>query len=842
MARHALRRSLRLIAAGIFLGTAYPVRAAGPLLVNGAGEPLKWDSSVLVPFNPDQGTLGTLTNAEAVTLVADSFAAWEAVQTSTVSFTNAGALPVDVTAGNVFAFLGACEGLSPIIFDTDGSIIDFLFGPGAGDVIVAFAGPECGFFVPPRITEAIAGLNGRFIDGVGPVEISLTDFTAAFRHEFGHFLNLDHTQLNITEALDGDPTNDFAVPTMFPLLVNGAEQLSLHKDDAVSVSVLYPEPAFFPSTGAITGLILPPPSPLFVGGTPFQGANVIARNVADPLVDATSNVSGARFFPFSPGGPPPAALQGLYEHFGLTPGASYTVEIEQIDPRFTGGSSVGPLDPPATLPGPPEFWNDGNEAATDPPDNPTEATPITVAAGVPVTGIDIIINRFPPPPNDECTTATVIPALPFTDTINTSGATTGPEDIFQTCGFPPNSNSVWYTFTAPAAGTVVANTLGSSYDTVLSAYTGTCGALTEIACNDDAVGPQSEVSLLVTAGQTVLLEVTDFDPAPGGGTLVLNATFIPALPPIPPGTDLGTVLHIGDGGRGGVFAFADLDGNLVADAQATLSAPGSPAGNPGFTPAELDVDGEGDVVGSDSISDSVFTFTDPDGDFVADAFASFSSGLVSDGDGMRFRRSDGVLFVSDASSGGTIATFRDTTGDNVPDVSTIFAPAPGTIDPASGISIDFDAAGNVFVIDVFGGAILTFTDGDGDLVADSSTVFTNTLPGAVALKIDRAGRVFVVDALSGSIVILEDTDGDLVADVTTTFTTGLLIPFSPSNGTTFDASGNVYVINDATTILVFTDANGDLVADGPAVIYTTVLRPAAGLAFGTAGELRGRGL
>ena len=151
-------------------------RAAGPLLVNGAGEPLKWETSVPVPFSPDQGTLGTLTNALAGILVTVNFAAWEAVPTSTISFTNAGTLPVDVTVDNIFTFLGVCEGVSPIIFDTDGSITDFLFGPGAGDVILGFAGPECGLFVPPRITEAIAILNGRVIDGVGPAEVSLDRF------------------------------------------------------------------------------------------------------------------------------------------------------------------------------------------------------------------------------------------------------------------------------------------------------------------------------------------------------------------------------------------------------------------------------------------------------------------------------------------------------------------------------------------------------------------------------------------------------------------------------------------------------------------------------------------
>lgn len=379
-----------LVTAGILLGTAGSVTAAGPLEVNGAGDPLKWDTAAPVPFNPDLGTLGTLTNAEATTLVSDSFTAWEDVPTSAIRFTNAGSLSEDVTKKNIFTYLAdppICEGLSPIIFDTDGRITDFLFGSKAGDSILGFAGPECVTYVPPLITEAIAILNGRFIDGVGPVEMSLTDFSAVFLHEFGHFFNLDHTQLNISEAFDGDPANDDAVPTMFPFLINGTEALSFHKDDEISVSVLYPEPTFFSSTGAITGSILRSD-----GATLFQGANVIVRNMADPLVDATSNVSGSRYFPRNPGGPPTVGLKGLYETFGLTPGADYTIEVEEIDGSFTEGSSVGPLNRPAALPGPPEFWNGINESGTNPPDDPAEADTIMVAAGVPVTGADILIN------------------------------------------------------------------------------------------------------------------------------------------------------------------------------------------------------------------------------------------------------------------------------------------------------------------------------------------------------------------------------------------------------------------------------------------------------------------
>jgi len=458
-----------------------------------------------------------------VALVANSFGIWAAVPTAAVSFVNAGFLPVDVTAANVFAYLGACDGWSPVIFDTDGSIVRAVFGEGAENIVLGFAEVECGSFEPPEITEAVAVLNGRFIDGIsssGNPEIPVSpDFEAVFRHEFGHYINLDHTQVNLSEAFDSDPTNDAAIPTLFPILIDGAEQYSLHRDDEVSVSTLYPAPVFFASTGEIRGSILLPD-----GATPFQGANVIARNVANPLLDAVSNVSGALFFPDNPGGPPPGDLEGAYRIPGLTPGASYTVEVEEIDAGLVDGSSVGPLDPPAPLPGPPEFWNGASEAGMN-------FTPVAVTAGVAVTNIDIVLNGSPPPANDECTAATVIPSAPFADTVETSGATTGPEDSAQSCGSFSNGHSVWYSFTAPADGTLTADTFGSDYDTVLSAFVGSCGALSEVACNDDFSGFQSLVQVPLTTGATVLFEIASYGGA-AGGTLHFQAQFHAA--PSPP--------------------------------------------------------------------------------------------------------------------------------------------------------------------------------------------------------------------------------------------------------------------------------------------------------------------
>ena len=125
------------------------------------------------------------------------------------------------------------------------------------------------------------------------------------------------------------------------------------------------------------------------------------------------------------------------------------------------------------------------------------------------------------PVNDACSAATNATPIPFSQVVDTTTATTAVDDPNQSCGSgatPKNSASVWYRFTAPSNGTVTANSNGSNYDTVISAFTGTCGVgLTEVACNDDLPpDPTSTVSFQVTGGTTYLFEVTRFGSGAGG--------------------------------------------------------------------------------------------------------------------------------------------------------------------------------------------------------------------------------------------------------------------------------------------------------------------------------------
>tara|TARA_B100000315_G_C14594085_1_gene597661 strand:- start:3174 stop:5105 length:1932 start_codon:yes stop_codon:yes gene_type:complete len=364
----------------------------GPFVINTEGEPQVWNTTQPIPFHTDLGPLGLLTNAEAVALVEEALQVWEAVPSSSVSFTAAGSLPVNVTGSNVFSILGiAGDGISPIIFDHDGSVIDAILGRGASRDVLGLTAIELG--VSDRILEAQAILNGAVLDGspaqlTGADDVSRDIFLATIIHEFGHYINLDHSQINSELAFDGDVTNDDSLPTMFPIALDSESKSTLHFDDVATVSTLYPTADFLTSTGSIEGEIF-----LGDGAIPFQGANVIARRTVDRVRDATSYVSGALFKNNFGGGTGDLALKGRYKVSGLLPG-DYTIEVEQIHPTFTGGSSLNPLDPPAILPGPEEFYNGEQEAGSTVEDNPSEKTEINVSAGEIVSDIDILLNTL----------------------------------------------------------------------------------------------------------------------------------------------------------------------------------------------------------------------------------------------------------------------------------------------------------------------------------------------------------------------------------------------------------------------------------------------------------------
>jgi hypothetical protein len=131
-----------------------------------------------------------------------------------------------------------------------------------------------------------------------------------------------------------------------------------------------------------------------------------------------------------------------------------------------------------------------------------------------------------PPPNDHCSTGTVVTATPFSAEADTLQGGQGLTDPVPTCSAKLTGGStVWYRLTPARAGVVVANTFFSGYDTALVAYTGTCANpavvnLVEVSCSSDAgSGLQSQIVFDVTPGTTYHLMITgeaNVAPLPAG--------------------------------------------------------------------------------------------------------------------------------------------------------------------------------------------------------------------------------------------------------------------------------------------------------------------------------------
>lgn len=111
-----------------------------------------------------------------------------------------------------------------------------------------------------------------------------------------------------------------------------------------------------------------------------------------------------------------------------------------------------------------------------------------------------------PPGNDDCANATIIGEGNFSG--DTSSAT---NDGSSYCGSSSTSPDVWFRYDATSNLTLIADTFGSNYDTVLSVHSACPGTdLNTISCNDDCIGLDSCVSVSVTAGNSYWIRVSGF--------------------------------------------------------------------------------------------------------------------------------------------------------------------------------------------------------------------------------------------------------------------------------------------------------------------------------------------
>jgi len=428
------QRALVLLAALVLL-TGFAL-AGGPMLGTGPasltpGMPYVWDVAAMpIQYTVDGGPMsktstGTIVvdNATGLARVKAMFQVWQSVSTTAISYSYAGHITAaglsadgDVdTVSEYNAVQTTCKNgtQSPVVFDANGAILK---GLGLDPLIIGFAGLCKLDSQAGHILSAHVLLNGKMQDGVNDpsssnYELTSDEFDEAITHELGHFSGLDHSQINVeifNQFVGSCNLDDLAgLPLMFPLAYCQSKKSAglpiLAPDDQAWISKLYPNAGYPAAYGTISGLIY-----FSDGITQVQGLNVIARLLDDPNTaqdeskrTAVSVVSGYLFTgnpgqpitgnnPGSSFGSRSVALIGYYE-IPVPPG-TYTVQVENIDSRFTWGSSVGPLDPPAITYGAYEFWHH-NESAYD---DTSQKDPVTVPAGQSVSGINFILNGTPP--------------------------------------------------------------------------------------------------------------------------------------------------------------------------------------------------------------------------------------------------------------------------------------------------------------------------------------------------------------------------------------------------------------------------------------------------------------
>src|SRR5438876_8938960 len=95
------------------------------------------------------------------------------------------------------------------------------------------------------------------------------------------------------------------------------------------------------------------------------------------------------------------------------------------------------------------------------------------------------LEAIPAPSNDDFTNALGIGALPFSNTVDITGAGTEPGEPIPSCAtfYGPLSHTAWYSFTPTQTGSISASIVNAGFSTMVAGYRGSSlTGLTELGC------------------------------------------------------------------------------------------------------------------------------------------------------------------------------------------------------------------------------------------------------------------------------------------------------------------------------------------------------------------------
>lgn len=220
---------------------------------------------------------------------------------------------------------------------------------------------------------------------------------------------------------------------------------------------------------AIGGAPPPPPVP---GGT-----------IAGTVTGAEGPLEGIGVYVYGPqGGATSTGAAGQFAFPDMPPG-SYAIAFIDDTGRYAA-----------------EWYDDAVDQES--------ATPVVVVSGV-TTIAKAALALVPPPANDSIAAATVIDALPYNENIQTGGATTEPDEP-SWCG---TGNTIWYRYTPPVPGPVVAEVHNRSASPALAVYEGTSPSALSITGCADAGPSGTRLQFWAMPGTTYWIQIGE----QGGG-------------------------------------------------------------------------------------------------------------------------------------------------------------------------------------------------------------------------------------------------------------------------------------------------------------------------------------
>ena len=406
--------------------------------------------------------------------------------------------------------------------------------------------------------------------------------------------------------------------------------------------------------------------------------------------------------------------------------------------------------------------------------------------------------------NDDCAGAIAVGL--GTTAIDTSLATTSPE--VWPCAL--GGSDLWYTYTAANDNDIVLSLCGSSYDTAIEAFTGSCGSLVSVGCNDDACGLQSTLVIGgVTSGTTYTFRVGGFNGAAGLGTLDVSESTPPPPPPMLTPGSVETLYAANNGGSAGGAVYFDVTAINAADIGTVFTnydaVAGSPVGIEVYTTPGTHVGNENDpsvwtLVANDdgnavsagldtpSVINLAAPFTIPSG--------TMGIALVSVGDGHRYTNGTGANQQFSSMNGNLTVDLGVAT--NVPFTGGIFSPrvwngaliesGPGAIGVPYCTAV-VNSTGNAGEISASGSA--TASDNDFTLTASGMPAMQF---GIFLTSLDQAATPVASGTLclGGNVIRFQGAGQILQADMNGEFSLMIDLTSIPAGVPTTVVAGDVW--------------------------------------------------